>query len=264
MFGNLIESRSHTTEFARRGYFLVLTIVGYGVLLCAFTVASVYAYDASLQSPDLEMLSMVTPLPIPEVQPAHQPKPQTVVRQNQPESIRPVLIAQIRNNTVIPDTTSTKPSPVVEVPNGTVRIGNASIDAAPTTGPLTGPPSGPVDPGTQNHTLVVDVEKPPQVPPPVEKRPLIVSKGPITGQAISLPKPVYSQIAIQARASGAVRVQVVIDESGKVVSAQILDGHPLLRQSALQAAWQARFSPTMLGGAPVKVSGYIVYNFSRE
>jgi len=40
-----------------------------------------------------------------------------------------------------------------------------------------------------------------------------------------------------------------------------VSGHPLLRGAAEQAARGARFSPTLLSGQPVKVSGVITYNF---
>lgn len=62
-------------------------------------------------------------------------------------------------------------------------------------------------------------------------------------------------------ASGAVSVQVLIDENGDVVSASAVSGHPLLRAAAAQAAGGAKFSPTQLQGMPVKVSGFITYNF---
>jgi outer membrane biosynthesis protein TonB len=56
-------------------------------------------------------------------------------------------------------------------------------------------------------------------------------------------------------------VQVLIDESGRVVSASATGGHPLLRAAAEAAARGARFSPTLLSGQAVKVSGIITYNF---
>ena len=56
-------------------------------------------------------------------------------------------------------------------------------------------------------------------------------------------------------------VQVLIDESGRVVSASAVSGHPLLRAAAVSAAQGARFSPTLLSGQAVKVSGVITYNF---
>jgi protein TonB len=86
----------------------------------------------------------------------------------------------------------------------------------------------------------------------------------LNGKAVSLPKPAYPSIARAARASGAVTVQVTIDESGKVISARAVGGHPLLQQAAVQAAYGARFSPTLLSGQPVKVTGVITYNFVAQ
>jgi TonB family protein len=91
--------------------------------------------------------------------------------------------------------------------------------------------------------------------------PKVISGGVINGKAISLPKPPYPPAARAVRASGAVSVQVLVDENGNVVSANAVSGHPLLRAAATQAARGAKFSPTMLSGQPVKVSGVIMYNF---
>jgi TonB family protein len=85
--------------------------------------------------------------------------------------------------------------------------------------------------------------------------------GILNGKAISLPKPAYPAIARSARASGTVVVQVIVDETGKVISARAISGHPLLQAAAVQAAYGARFSPTQLSGQPVKVTGTISYNF---
>jgi TonB family protein len=104
-------------------------------------------------------------------------------------------------------------------------------------------------------------------PPPAVNRipkPLLkpVSGGVLNGKAIQLPVPLYPPAARSARASGLVTVQVVIDEKGKVISAKAESGHVLLRESAIQAAKEARFSPTLLSGQPVKVAGEINYNFA--
>ena len=64
-------------------------------------------------------------------------------------------------------------------------------------------------------------------------------------------------------AQGKVDVQVFIDETGRVLSANAVSGHPLLRNAAEQAARNARFTPTYLSKVPVKVTGVIVYNFTR-
>jgi protein TonB len=102
---------------------------------------------------------------------------------------------------------------------------------------------------------------PPPAPPKPKPVPKQISGGVLNGKATSLPKPPYPPAARAVRASGAVSVQVLIDESGNVVSASAVSGHPLLRAAAVQAARGARFSPTMLSGQAVKVSGVITYNF---
>ena len=111
----------------------------------------------------------------------------------------------------------------------------------------------------------------PQAPPPEPTAAPLpqrssgpVSGGVLNGKAVSLPKPPYPPIARAVHASGSVAVQVTIDESGKVISARAVSGHPLLQQSAVQAAYGARFSPTILSGQPVKVTGVIMYNFVAQ
>ena len=102
-----------------------------------------------------------------------------------------------------------------------------------------------------------DIQPPPEPP----QEPKTVSRGVITGNALSLPKPVYSELAKRMRVEGVVRVQVLVDLDGRVVSASVLNGSPYLRAEAQKAAMQARFSPTLLNDQPVKVSGIIIYNF---
>ncbi len=99
-----------------------------------------------------------------------------------------------------------------------------------------------------------------QTETPVKK----ISGGVLNGKATSLPKPAYPAAARAVKASGAVNVQITIDEQGNVVSASALSGHPLLRQAAEQAARGATFSPTLLQGQAVSVTGMLIYNFARE
>ena len=91
--------------------------------------------------------------------------------------------------------------------------------------------------------------------------PKIISGGILNGKAVSLPKPPYPDAARAVKASGAVGVKVLIDETGNVISAEAVSGHPLLRAASVQAALAAKFSPTQLSGQPVTVSGVITYNF---
>ncbi|HLM01901.1 MAG TPA: TonB family protein [Pyrinomonadaceae bacterium] len=89
-----------------------------------------------------------------------------------------------------------------------------------------------------------------------------ISAGVVNGKARQLPKPAYPAAARAVRATGAVSVQVVIDETGGVISARAVGGHPLLQQAAVAAARQAKFQPTLISGSAVKVTGVIVYNFA--
>ncbi|HYW73210.1 MAG TPA: TonB family protein [Pyrinomonadaceae bacterium] len=91
-----------------------------------------------------------------------------------------------------------------------------------------------------------------------------IEGGVLNGKAVSLPPPEYPDIAKSAHASGSVQVKILIDESGSVVGAEAVSGHPLLRAAAVSAAREARFTTTRLEGEPVKVSGVLVYNFVAQ
>jgi TonB family protein len=91
-----------------------------------------------------------------------------------------------------------------------------------------------------------------------------VSGGVLQGKAIKRVQPPYPPIAKAARASGAVQVQVTISETGEVIEASVISGHPLLRDAALQAARQWLFKPTELSGVPVKVQGILTFNFTLD
>lgn len=84
------------------------------------------------------------------------------------------------------------------------------------------------------------------------------------GGAASTVQPVYPGTAKAARISGAVQVQVVIDEAGKVIEAKAVGGHPMLRAAAVQAAQQWTFKPTQLSGVPVKTQGVLTFNFALD
>ncbi|MGI8639895.1 MAG: TonB family protein [Pyrinomonadaceae bacterium] len=94
--------------------------------------------------------------------------------------------------------------------------------------------------------------------------PKTISGGVVNGKARTLAKPAYPAAAKAVNASGSVNVQVTIDENGDVVSASAVSGHPLLRAAAEQAARESKFSPTLLQGQPVKVTGVIIYNFVAD
>ena len=97
---------------------------------------------------------------------------------------------------------------------------------------------------------------------PVDSK--IISGGVLNGKATSLPIPAYPAAARAVNAEGTIIVEVVIDEEGSVNTATAVSGHPLLRAASVDAARGAKFTPTLLMGEPVKVTGVITYNFVRS
>jgi TonB family protein len=81
---------------------------------------------------------------------------------------------------------------------------------------------------------------------------------------IYAPRPTYPPIARAARASGSVVIQVLIDKEGNVISATAIDGHPLLRAAALDAARRSTYRPILVSGQPIMTSGSLTYNFTLE
>ena len=262
MFDNLVESSSHKNDLTRKGSFIGITALIYGVLLVTFFVAGIYWYDARLGDMELELTTLVAPVPVPQQQkepdkPA-EAKPQKV---EQNVDIRKELVADVAESRLPPKEISAKASDVPPVRRGvTTMIGSSDSNAQ---APM---PSGP---GAGNvvsapaRVQIADEPPPPEAPRPTPPR-APISGGVLNGKAISLPKPQYPPIARAAHASGTVVVQVLIDENGSVVSAHAVSGHPLLQGAAVGAARQARFSPTKLSGQPVKVTGVIQYNFVAQ
>ncbi len=102
---------------------------------------------------------------------------------------------------------------------------------------------------------------PVKTPTPSTNTNQTVNVGQINGRAISLPTPRYTAAARQARASGRVTVRVLVDEQGNVISATATEGHPLLRNEAVNAALRSKFKPVLRDGANVRSLGTIAYNF---
>ena len=91
-----------------------------------------------------------------------------------------------------------------------------------------------------------------------------VESGELNDKAIDLPKPIYPGEARKAKVTGQVKVRVIVAETGKVLSADIVSGPKQLWMAAIEAARQARFNPTLIGGSAVKITGILTYDFVEE
>lgn len=101
-------------------------------------------------------------------------------------------------------------------------------------------------------------------PPPKPAGPSRIKQGGNVTAASLLQeiKPIYPPLARQARIQGNVVLHAIIDKDGKVAELQVVSGHPLLVQSALDAVRQWRYKPTLLNGDPVEVDTTITVTFT--
>jgi TonB family protein len=83
----------------------------------------------------------------------------------------------------------------------------------------------------------------------------------LNAKAVELPKPVYPEAAKSAGIHGTVKVSVTVDERGNVSDAEAIEGPKELREAAVEAAKRARFEPTRVHGAPIKIDGVLTYEF---
>ncbi len=275
MFDNLVESTSHKDDSARKGKFLLVTVVIYSMLLLAAMVASIIAYDAHLENQNLELTTLVAPVPVqkepdppkqeeaPKIKVSQDREVPTVTEINtmRPEAA-PKEIKAVAVNVAPPDVKNARIGKTNSVPTARAQTfgdneGSATGGSTEPTRDAPPPPPPPKPPPPPPPAA-------PPKPPPPPKPTAPISGGVLNGKAVSLPKPAYPAIAKAARAAGTVTVQVTIDESGRVISARAVSGHPLLQAAAVQAANGARFSPTLLSGQPVKVTGVINYNFVAQ
>lgn len=111
---------------------------------------------------------------------------------------------------------------------------------------------------------------PPPRPPEVVKRPeVVVPDTPVrvvsvvqAARLIRKVVPVYPEIPKRAGIAGVVEIEAIIARDGSIRSLQVLKGHPLLVNAAVEAVKQWRYRPTLLQGQPVEVITRIEVNFT--
>ena len=106
------------------------------------------------------------------------------------------------------------------------------------------------------------------LPPPVEvKKPdppdsIRVGGDVLAAKVLRRVQPVYPIAARAARIEGVVRLLGVLNREGRIESLQVISGHPLLVQAALEAVRQWTYSPTYLNGVTVEVQAPIEVRFT--
>lgn len=274
MLNQLVESKSHQKE-NRIGFLLTTFVLVVGLLFSA-VLWSLFAKDLGMENNSLELSTLVAPIQIPDNAP-----PAPLLKQEAQEKTKsnvpflPSNIQNIKESPITPDKISVEPNTQKPRSSNYSLMADTTVSGEPQGSPFGNQNGKPDETGiaiqdTDDSSLTEiskKIEPPPALKkPPVEptKKTPVKSGGVVNGQAKYLPKPAYSSAAKAVRASGTVNVQVLIDEAGNVVSANAVDGHPLLKIEAERAARNAKFNPTLLTGVPVKVSGIIIYKFSMQ
>jgi periplasmic protein TonB len=111
---------------------------------------------------------------------------------------------------------------------------------------------------------IVAAAGPAAPPPPKPTAPQRIKQGGNVTAAsiINQTKPLYPPLARQARIQGNVVLHAIIDKDGRVAQLEVVSGHPLLVQAALDAVKQWRYRPTQLNGEPVEVDTTITVTFT--
>jgi len=108
-----------------------------------------------------------------------------------------------------------------------------------------------------------EVDAPP--PPPEEEEPIVpfyaLSDKPVEIKRVN---PKYPELAKKAGIEGTVVVKVLVNTKGDVEDVQILKSHPLLDESAIEAARQFKFKPGKQRDRFVKVWVSIPFNFKLK
>jgi protein TonB len=247
---SLIESTTLKPKVETNWYFLG-TMVVYSLITLVAIVASIL-----LVNPELKQTMFFSSLVAPEPPPAPGPG---IAKRTPPTR----NVIQVPVEFVVPQQIPTGPPPIL--PIVPVSLSGTARDSIGVIGGIEGGIGTRIAAvGLGGLATPVEVPEPPRsnVSPEKKDPPRRVSQGVLVGNAIRKVTPIYPPMARSTRIHGTVQVEVIIDEDGSVISAQVVDGHALLRQAAADAALQWKFRPTLLSGQPIKVTGILIFKFT--
>jgi protein TonB len=231
--GRLKTKRGRTTTFA---IILEVGLVGLMVLMpLIFTEAL----------PKQQLMTFLVAPPPPPPPPPPAAAPVKIVKQIQTDIVNGAL----RTPTKIPQ-----------------KIQMIKEDEAPpamaSSGVVGGVPGG--IPGGQMGGVIGGIisSTPVAVPKVATPQRVRVSAGVTSGLLVRRVNPVYPPLARQARIQGQVVLRAQIGKDGSIQNLQLVSGHPMLVQSALDAVKQWKYKPYLLNGEPVEVDTEVLVNFT--
>ncbi len=248
---NFIEQTGQVDLARKAAMLLISTAVHAAVIVILILLPLIFIGAV----PEVDLVSFLIAAPAPP--PAPPPPPPPVKPEIRPE-YKPVLVSGFKEpetvpKGVFPPAPNPTPGefaagPAVGIP-GSAGFGNFDgISGSPLGGAVLEPP--------------VPMPQPP--PPPKQKQIEPVRRGGDVQQSklIRRVDPEYPPLALEARVSGEVIMDVRVDEEGNVVSIRVLKGHQLLVDAARNAVVQWKYSPTILNGEPVPVVATVTVIFT--
>lgn len=239
-------------------WYFVGTVIGYSFIVASLIVGSILLAHPQLNEILVDSVLVSPPPPPPP------PPPPAGGSQMVPRSAR----VQIAPTAFVPPTVTPRRLPAASdlptvdaAPSGGVPGGVTGGVPGGVVGGVLGGMIGGVLGATPTVAAAPPPSPPNREPSPSLTKPRPVSAGILLGNSIRQVPPVYPLLARSAQIEGTVEVRIIVDEQGNVVAAEVLSGHPLLQQPAVDAARQWKFRPTLLNGRPIKVSGILTFTF---
>jgi protein TonB len=232
--GRLKTKRGRTTTFA---IILEIGLIGLMVLMpLIFTEAL----------PKQQLMTFLVAPPPPPPPPPPAAAPVKVVKQIQTD----IVNGELRTPTKIPQKVQM------------IKEEEAPAPVMSSSGVVGGVPGG--IPGGQMGGVIGGIisSTPVAVPKVATPQRVRVSAGVTSGLKVKDVKPVYPPLARQARIQGTVLLRAQIGKDGSIQNLQLVSGHPMLVQAALDAVKQWKYKPYLLNGEPVEVDTEVQVNFT--
>lgn len=130
-------------------------------------------------------------------------------------------------------------------------------------------PAKPADQPAKPAETTAKVDPKPADPKPAEPTtneplPAMIAVGDLNSLVVELETPRYSEMDRRLNVQGKITVNIILDNTGKVVKVETESGPNSLRKSAEEAVRRSKFKPATVNGQAVGASGYIVFNFSAK
>ena len=155
-----------------------------------------------------------------------------------------------------------RPTPPPTVPASKTTAPVASPSNTKTTTPSNEPRANTTAANTTTSNAQPPATQPSAAAPAGRADNAPVAVGSLVSKARSRVPPSYPTLARTARVTGSVTVFLIVNEKGEVESVIRAEGPQQLQQAAIEAARRWRFNQTVIDGQPVRVTGYLSFNFT--